>query len=119
MKPTIDSISRSMPFLIIVAWFLMSWNWNIAHEQAHVAISGKFGCNATIVSLSPWYGWTFSNCSAANLTESEAIALAELHSINEIVTYNIKSMADTLFELFFLWWLIRVAPPKLKKGWNP
>jgi hypothetical protein len=97
-------------------FFFVEYLFVVNHEDVHKTIDNYYGCydsvSYTSFSLFNIEGYTISNC---DFTEEERLSNLEMHSINEIVSYNFFYIRVFLY-LFFLLFILVSFLNKFKNG---
>lgn len=82
--------------ILLVNYFVFSLGFNNMHEEAHAAIGRNFGCVDYTVESGVFKGYFLCH-HYINRTEDMKNKEEELHSINEIVYYNLQVIFAAMF----------------------
>ena len=100
---------QSKLLILLILTLVLFWGTNIEltyeHERAHNMIDKYHGCGETVYHIDYLRCSGFAYCNDENYTPSEQAN--KLHSINEIVTYNLRSILILITGLFMIYIVIK------------
>jgi len=82
--------------------FMINYQNTYAHENIHKAVSRNFGCVNESININTFSSSYFICHKYENRTHDMKLREETLHSINEIVTYNVVTLLAAMFFFFFI-----------------
>ena len=114
-KNTMKKISLMLMFnvLLLLSFYSLTMEVTGVHEQAHKEIAQNHGCVDYEISRTLTAGGSFECLEYANRPESAKLQESELHSVNEIVGYNMSGLMSAiviavtlLMNTLFMRWIL-------------
>lgn len=96
--------------LTLVIFSVCDYITTYYHEETHRAIGDNFGCNDYNIEIRLFWGGSYRCYNYSERSEEEKLIEEKLHSLNEIVNYNIQSITSLILLLsLFVFVIVMVS----------